>query len=65
MEIFKKIYKIINSCETEEQLEIANKYLDTALKNKYIEWEFYRAIYIDIYLRKKRELLHLPGWRNW
>ena len=56
VELFKKIYRVIESCNTKEQLEVAKKYLDLAFYKGYIAEEFYRSIYFNILLRKCEEI---------
>ena len=55
-QIFTKIFKVINSCETMNQLEVALEYLKMAEKNGYIAEEFMTAIYLTIYMEKHEEL---------
>jgi len=55
-EIFTKIYKVIHSCTTSDQLCYSLKYLNLACENGYISKEFRQAIYFSIYLDKKNEL---------
>jgi len=55
-EIFIKIYNVIHSCETMQQLVWAHKYLDLASENGYIDPEFRQAIFFSVYLDKKKEL---------
>lgn len=38
------------SCNTEEQLQVALKYLNMAAKNNYIDPMFRDAIYFNVYL---------------
>jgi len=54
--IFEKIFRVIESCETKEQLFYAHRYLNLAEQNGYIAKEFKRAIYFDIFFRKSEEL---------
>jgi len=55
-QIFTKIFKVINSCETMTQLEVALNYLKIAEKNGFIKPEFMTAIYLSIYIEKYEEL---------
>ena len=55
-EIFIKIYKVIRSCINRRQLYYAGKYLDLAEEKGFIDQEFKRAIYFNIYLDKQKEL---------
>ena len=55
-DLFIKIYNVIHSCETMQQLVWAHKYLDLASENGYIAPELRRAIFFSIYLDKKKEL---------
>lgn len=55
-EIFIKIYKVIHSCINRRQLYYAGKYLDLAEERGFIDKEFKRAIYLNVYLDKQREL---------
>jgi hypothetical protein len=55
-DLFIKIYKVIHSCIDRRQLYYALRYLDIALEKEFIEPEFYQAIYLNIYLDKKKEL---------
>lgn len=57
VDIFKKIFKVIYSCTTQEQLEVANKYLKLAEQNGYIPQELGVSIYYNIYLDKASELM--------
>lgn len=49
-ETFKKIFRVIMSCNTEEQMQVALKYLNMAAKNNYIDPMFRDAIYFNVYL---------------
>ena len=55
-EIFIKIYKVIHSCINRRQLYYAQRYLELAEEKGFIDREFSRAIYLNIYLDKQREL---------
>ena len=55
-EIFIKIYNVIQSCIDRRQLFYALRYLDLAVEKGFIEPEFREAIYLNIYLNKKKEL---------
>jgi hypothetical protein len=55
-EIVRKIYRVIWSCKTTEQLYYAHIYLELAQKHKYIAPELKRAIYFDAYIKKLEEL---------
>jgi hypothetical protein len=57
VKIFKKIYRVIESCDTKYQIEVAKRYLDLAKDNGYIAKEFYTSIYFNIFLRKYAEIL--------
>ena len=55
-EIFNKIYKVITSCKTDKQLDVALKYLNRAEKNGNIAGELRNDIYFNVYLDKFYEL---------
>lgn len=55
-EIFIKIYNIIHSCKTMDQLLVAGRYLEQAAKNGTIAEEFRQAIFFSVYLDKQKEL---------
>jgi len=55
-EIFTKIYKVIHSCATSDQLYYALRYLKLAQEKGYISEEFRQAIYFSVYLDKEHEL---------
>ena len=55
-EIFIKIYRVIHSCIDRRQLYYAGKYLELAEEKGFIDQEFRRAIYFNIYLDKQREI---------
>jgi hypothetical protein len=50
--IFTKIFNVIDSCTTKEQLKVAKVYLELASKNGYIDDMFKDAIYYQFYLAK-------------
>ena len=56
IQIFEKIFKVIMSCETMTQLEMAYIYLCLAYENGFISEELMKAIYFSIYLSKYNEL---------
>ena len=55
-QIFTKIFKVINSCETMPQLEVALNYLVVAKEQGYISESFMKAIYVSIYMEKYEQL---------
>ena len=59
-EIFIKIYNVIHSCIDRRQLFYALRYLDQAEKGGFIDPKFRQAIYLNIYLDKKREIINAP-----
>ena len=56
MDLFIKIYNVIHSCKTKEQLVVALRYLDMAKEKRYIPEQFRNAIYFSVYLDKFEEL---------
>lgn len=52
MKLFKKIFRVIDSCETNEQLIVAKKYLDIACEKGHIDERFRNAIHYNIFLDK-------------
>jgi hypothetical protein len=55
-ELIDKIYYVIHSCKTIDQLHVAKKYLQLASDNGYIAEELRVAIYLSIYSFKLKEL---------
>ena len=56
MDLFIKIYNVIHSCNTEKQLVVALRYLDTAWERGFIPEQFRNAIYFSVYLDKFEEI---------
>jgi hypothetical protein len=55
-EIVIKLYRVIHSCKTMDQLRNAYKYLQLATDNGYIAEELRVAIYLSFYTNKSNEL---------
>lgn len=55
VKIYEKIIRVIHSCDTQDQLDNANKYLKLAEKNGYIPEEMGVALYYNVFLTKAEQ----------
>lgn len=54
--VYSKCVEVINSCETKEQLEVAEKYLRLAAVNGYMGWTVNDVIWSDVFLTRYKKI---------